>query len=407
MSEALFSTDGMSVYSMLAVGVVILIAIGLLVWNLRRRGHMAFMRGSNSRQPRLAVLDHTAVDTRRRLVLVRRDNVEHLIMIGGPSDIVVERGINRAAMRAAQQESAAQQATAPPAAAPQASTPSPVTPQAPAPQAPAPQAAVSPAAAPQPAAPQSPKPAQRPQQQKAPPQQKPAEPVAAEQAGAPAAKPVEKPIIPTKTETAAKTDTPAPEIQKPADLSPAEVEPATQTPPKSPAPELAAVAVSAVASDVVDSPAVKPAGNGDATITAELEDVLDAARDLVLPEKETPPPVEAEVKAEQTDADIKPAGPQPAASAAATVGIPVAEKAPNPEDIADATAPTVTADELIADFDRVLEAEMTKAEQQKIATDEPVSVEAPEPEKDETVRPPAASLEDEMKKLLGDLTVKH
>ncbi len=42
---------------------------------------------------RLEVVDHASVDGRRRLVLVRRDNVEHLIMIGGPVDVVVETGI--------------------------------------------------------------------------------------------------------------------------------------------------------------------------------------------------------------------------------------------------------------------------------------------------------------------------
>jgi hypothetical protein len=46
--------------------------------------------------PRLAVIDAVAVDGRRRLVLVRRDNVEHLLMIGGPTDIVVEPNIVRA-----------------------------------------------------------------------------------------------------------------------------------------------------------------------------------------------------------------------------------------------------------------------------------------------------------------------
>src|SRR5581483_1340423 len=35
------------------------------------------------------------VDGRRRLVLVRRDNVEHLLMIGGPADLVVEPNIVR------------------------------------------------------------------------------------------------------------------------------------------------------------------------------------------------------------------------------------------------------------------------------------------------------------------------
>jgi flagellar protein FliO/FliZ len=42
------------------------------------------------------VIDAAAVDGRRRLVLVRRDNIEHLLMIGGPTDIVVEPNIVRA-----------------------------------------------------------------------------------------------------------------------------------------------------------------------------------------------------------------------------------------------------------------------------------------------------------------------
>ena len=42
---------------------------------------------------RLAVVEHAAVDNRRRLLLVRRDGVEHLIMTGGPVDVVIETGI--------------------------------------------------------------------------------------------------------------------------------------------------------------------------------------------------------------------------------------------------------------------------------------------------------------------------
>jgi hypothetical protein len=42
------------------------------------------------------VLDSATVDARRRLVLIRRDNVEHLMMIGGPTDVVVEANIVRA-----------------------------------------------------------------------------------------------------------------------------------------------------------------------------------------------------------------------------------------------------------------------------------------------------------------------
>ena len=36
------------------------------------------------------------IDAKRRLVLIRRDNVEHLVMTGGPVDIVIESGIGAA-----------------------------------------------------------------------------------------------------------------------------------------------------------------------------------------------------------------------------------------------------------------------------------------------------------------------
>ena len=42
------------------------------------------------------MIDAATVDGRRRLVLIRRDNVEHLLMIGGPTDVVVEANIVRA-----------------------------------------------------------------------------------------------------------------------------------------------------------------------------------------------------------------------------------------------------------------------------------------------------------------------
>lgn len=46
-----------------------------------------------TRERRLDVVDHANVDGKRRLLLVRRDNVEHLIMTGGPVDLVIETGI--------------------------------------------------------------------------------------------------------------------------------------------------------------------------------------------------------------------------------------------------------------------------------------------------------------------------
>jgi flagellar protein FliO/FliZ len=44
-------------------------------------------------EPRLSVMEHAYVDRQRRLVLIRRDDVEHLIMTGGPVDVVIETGI--------------------------------------------------------------------------------------------------------------------------------------------------------------------------------------------------------------------------------------------------------------------------------------------------------------------------
>ena len=46
---------------------------------------------------RLGIIEQANVDGRRRLLLIRRDNVEHLLMIGGPTDVVVEPNIVRVA----------------------------------------------------------------------------------------------------------------------------------------------------------------------------------------------------------------------------------------------------------------------------------------------------------------------
>jgi len=76
---------------------IVLGLIGGAAWAVRRFG-TGRLGGANARgrQPRLAVIDYASVDGRRRLILVRRDNVEHLLMIGGPTDVVVEPNIVRA-----------------------------------------------------------------------------------------------------------------------------------------------------------------------------------------------------------------------------------------------------------------------------------------------------------------------
>ena len=76
--------------------VVVFALIGVTAWLIRRFGTGALGgTGTRGRAPRLAVIEAGAVDGRRKLVLIRRDNIEHLIMIGGPTDIVVEANIVR------------------------------------------------------------------------------------------------------------------------------------------------------------------------------------------------------------------------------------------------------------------------------------------------------------------------
>jgi hypothetical protein len=77
--------------------VVVLALIGAATWLVRRFGAARIEANVRGRQPRLAVIDSAVVDGRRRLVIIRRDNVEHLLMIGGPTDVVVETNIVRAA----------------------------------------------------------------------------------------------------------------------------------------------------------------------------------------------------------------------------------------------------------------------------------------------------------------------
>src|SRR5919204_6737340 len=92
-----FLGDGLAVKLVFA-GIVVIALLAAFFWGLRRfGGERLGAAAARGRQPRLAVIDAAAVDGRRRLVLIRRDNVEHLLMIGGPTDVVIEPNIVRAA----------------------------------------------------------------------------------------------------------------------------------------------------------------------------------------------------------------------------------------------------------------------------------------------------------------------
>ena len=90
--SSLFGGEGSSLFTALfALGAVIVLIV-LAVWLLKvvfnASGNIA--RGRNRR---LSVVDSLALDPKRQLLIIRRDNVEHLILTGGPQDVVIEAGI--------------------------------------------------------------------------------------------------------------------------------------------------------------------------------------------------------------------------------------------------------------------------------------------------------------------------
>src|SRR5712671_6323425 len=83
----------------LIIGVAIVAGlVGGIGWLIHRFGiqHLG-TRIAARRQPHLAVVDVAQVDGRRHLILIRRDNTEHLMMIGGPNDLLIEANIAVAA----------------------------------------------------------------------------------------------------------------------------------------------------------------------------------------------------------------------------------------------------------------------------------------------------------------------
>jgi len=74
-----------------ALVLVLGLILGLL-WLLRRIG-VPGMVPTRQANRRLSVVESLALDARHRLVLVRRDGREHLLLLGHAADLVVEAGI--------------------------------------------------------------------------------------------------------------------------------------------------------------------------------------------------------------------------------------------------------------------------------------------------------------------------
>ena len=70
--------------------------IGLIMgmaWLLRRFGLGDGASNTLGRKRRLSAVESTAIDARHRLFLIRRDDMEHLVLVGPNSSVVVENSI--------------------------------------------------------------------------------------------------------------------------------------------------------------------------------------------------------------------------------------------------------------------------------------------------------------------------
>jgi flagellar protein FliO/FliZ len=373
---------------------VIILLIVVAVWLGRRFGGQRFGPAAatgRSRQPRLGVLDVLAVDGRRRLVIVRRDNVEHLIMIGGPNDVVVESGILRVPAGMTAQRDA-------PAVLPADPAPSRTAPPQPVPPSPGPRVA--------PAAERAQPERQQPKTVEAPPivpaqrvaaaqpaQQRPPAPPArpAPQAEAPAARPQPAPARP------------APPVEAPKPTEPAgEDRPTAQPPAPQPAPT---AGPRPVPQQIIAGPAGRgaaaPRGPAPTTRSSDLAERLAAA----LKRPVQPAPERAQAQAQSAPA--APAAPVASAILAAVAAPTAPAAAPAAESAEPKAAPAPQAGPSKADEDLPREmppmgdkpAPEAKPDQKPAAPEVKTEPRAEKPETPED--DPLASLEAEMANLLG------
>lgn len=82
--------------------VAVLGLIGLIAWTIRRLGLVPGGPIGAAKGRRLGLVEAMAMDGKRRLVLIRRDDREHLVLLSGGTgaDLVIERDIATKTMEA-------------------------------------------------------------------------------------------------------------------------------------------------------------------------------------------------------------------------------------------------------------------------------------------------------------------
>jgi flagellar protein FliO/FliZ len=73
--------------------ILVLGLIGGLTWAARRFGFGGQLTPNAGKSPRISVVEVRTLDSRRKLVLLRHDGCEHLVLLGPHQDLHLEGGI--------------------------------------------------------------------------------------------------------------------------------------------------------------------------------------------------------------------------------------------------------------------------------------------------------------------------
>jgi len=102
-------------YLKYALALVFVISlIGLVAVIARRAGFGLSTTVHGKRQRRLGIVESMNVDGKRKLILIKRDNTEHLILLGTSSDLLIESAVAPQQNAFTQALSDAAQTTRPP-----------------------------------------------------------------------------------------------------------------------------------------------------------------------------------------------------------------------------------------------------------------------------------------------------
>lgn len=77
-------------FKFLLVLIFVLGLIGCLAWAARRFGLAGRLTPNTGKDRRLSVVEVMPLDARRRVVLLRRDDTEHLVLLGSGADLHLE-----------------------------------------------------------------------------------------------------------------------------------------------------------------------------------------------------------------------------------------------------------------------------------------------------------------------------